>query len=456
MSLHIVILAAGKGTRMYSQQPKVLHPIGGKAMLEHIIDTASELQPDSIHAVIGFAKEKIMAKLEHKNIQWVIQHEQLGTADAVKAALPHLPKHGKLLILAGDVPLIDVQTLQQLIHTAGQDIGLLIDNVDNPTGYGRIIRNTQQQVIAIVEEKDASEAQKHIHEINTGIMLVPLKPLHLWLNQLNTNNTQGEYYLTDIIALAKLDNMAIHPLTVRHSYLAAGVNNKQQLAQLERIYQHNLAIQLMQQGVSLLDPHRMDIRGTIRTGQDVTIDVNCVFEGENILGDDVTIGANCVLKNVTIGRGTHIKPFSHLEDCSIGEEAQIGPYARLRPHAVLSDKVHIGNFVEVKNSQIGTGSKINHLSYIGDTSMGERTNIGAGTITANYDGVNKHHTQIGNDVRIGSNTVLVAPVNVGNKATIGAGSVITRACPEGKLTLARTRQNTLDNWVRPEKPTKNA
>ena len=452
MTLNIIILAAGKGTRMYSQQPKVLHPIGGKPMLAHVIQTAQTLAPQAIHVVVGHGKEQVKQQLADAQVNWVEQTEQLGTGHAVKTALPHLPQDGRTLVLYGDVPLIDRDNLQALLAAAGDGVGILTDIMDNPTGYGRIIRDANNQVVQIVEEKDASPEQKNIREVNTGIFVLPNQYLGGWLNALQSNNAQGEYYLTDVVALAVRDGVAITPRPVSAHHLAAGVNNKMQLAELERIFQRSQAQQLLQNGVTLLDPSRFDLRGSLKHGQDVQIDVNCVFTGDCELGDNVTIGANCVIHNAKIAAGTHIAPFSHLEDCTIGENAQIGPFARLRPQAVLADEVHIGNFVEVKNSQIGRGSKANHLSYIGDTTIGEQTNIGAGTITANYDGVSKHKTTIGNQVRIGSNSVLVAPVIIGDKATTGAGSVITKNCVAGKLVIARARQQTIEGWVRPEKP----
>ena len=454
MTLNIIILAAGKGTRMYSQLPKVLHPIGGKAMLAHVIQTAQTLAPQAIHVVVGHGKEQVKQQLADAQVGWVEQTEQLGTGHAVKTALPHLPQDGRTLVLYGDVPLIDRDNLQALLAAAGDGVGILTDIMDNPTGYGRIIRDADNQVVQIVEEKDADAEQKAIREVNTGIFVLPNQYLGGWLNALQSNNAQGEYYLTDVVALAVRDGVAVTPHPVSAHHLAAGVNNKIQLAELERIFQHSQAQQLLQNGVTLLDLARFDLRGSLKHGQDVQIDVNCVFTGDCELGDNVTIGANCIIHNAKIAAGTRIAPFSHLEDCTIGANAQIGPFARLRPQAVLADDVHIGNFVEVKNSQIGRGSKANHLSYIGDTTIGEQTNIGAGTITANYDGVSKHKTTIGNQVRIGSNSVLVAPVTIGDKATTGAGSVITKNCEAGKLVLARARQQTIEGWVRPEKPAK--
>ena len=454
MTLNIIILAAGKGTRMYSQLPKVLHPIGGKAMLAHVIQTAQTLAPQAIHVVVGHGKEQVKQQFADAQVGWVEQTEQLGTGHAVKTALPHLPQDGRTLVLYGDVPLIDRDNLQALLAAAGDGVGILTGIMDNPTGYGRIIRDANNQVVQIVEEKDADAEQKAIREVNTGIFVLPNQYLGGWLNALQSNNAQGEYYLTDVVALAVRDGVAVTPHPVSAHHLAAGVNNKIQLAELERIFQRSQAQQLLQSGVTLLDPSRFDLRGSLKHGQDVQIDVNCVFTGDCELGDGVTIGANCVIHNAKIAAGTRIAPFSHLEDCTIGANAQIGPFARLRPQAVLADEVHIGNFVEVKNSQIGRGSKANHLSYIGDAQVGEKTNIGAGTITANYDGVNKHQTTIGNEVRIGSNNVLVAPVTIGDKATTGAGSVITKNCEAGKLVLARARQQTIEGWTRPEKPTK--
>lgn len=451
--LHIVILAAGKGTRMYSALPKVLHRIGGETMLGRVIRTAQSLSPQSITAVIGHGKEQVRQTIQ-ADINWVEQTEQLGTGHALKTALPVLPEQGKTLVLYGDVPLTDAQTMRQLVDAAADGVALLTDILDNPTGYGRIIRNDAGQVIAIVEEKDADAGQKAIREINTGMMVLPNARLAGWLNALSNGNAQGEYYLTDVVAAAVADGIAVKPVPVAASYLAAGVNNKIQLAQLERIFQHNQAQNLLAAGLTLLDPERFDLRGSLKHGQDVEIDVNCVFEGEVVLGDNVRIGANCVIKNAQIGSGCVIAPFSHLEGCTVGASAQIGPFARLRPNAVLAEAVHIGNFVEVKNSRIGSGSKANHLAYIGDAQIGRESNIGAGTITCNYDGVNKHQTVIGDEVRIGSNTCLVAPVTVGNRVTTGAGSVITKNCEEGKLVIARARQTVIEGWVRPEKPKK--
>lgn len=451
--LNIVILAAGKGTRMYSQMPKVLHEIGGMPMLARVIDTAAALKPAQICVVIGHGKEQVLNTIK-RDVIWAEQTEQLGTGHAVKTALPHLPQNGRTLVLYGDVPLTDTATLQTLLDAAGEGVGLLTDVLPDPTGYGRIIRNPAGNVVAIVEEKDANPEQKAVKETNTGILVLPNAKLENWLGRLSSNNAQGEYYLTDLIALAVSDGIAVTPVQVRASHLAAGVNNKIQLAELERIFQAEQAQALLKAGLTLRDPARFDLRGRLKHGQDVVIDVNVVIEGEVELGDNVEIGANCVIKNAKIGAGSKIAAFSHLEDCQTGQDTRIGPYARLRPNANLADGVHIGNFVEVKNATLGAGTKANHLAYIGDATVGSKTNFGAGTIIANYDGVHKHHSRIGDEVRIGSNSVIVSPVTIGNRVTTGAGSAITKDCPEGKLVLARARQAVIEGWVRPEKEQK--
>ena len=451
--LNIVILAAGKGTRMYSQMPKVLHEIGGMPMLARVIDTAAALKPAQICVVIGHGKEQVLNTIK-RDVVWAEQTEQLGTGHAVKTALPHLPQNGRTLVLYGDVPLTDTATLQTLLDAAGEGVGLLTDVLPDPTGYGRIIRNPAGNVVAIVEEKDANPEQKAVKETNTGILVLPNAQLENWLGRLSSNNAQGEYYLTDLIALAVSDGIPVTPVQVRASHLAAGVNNKIQLAELERIFQAEQAQALLKAGLTLRDPARFDLRGRLKHGQDVVIDVNVVIEGEVELGDNVEIGANCVIKNAKIGAGSKIAAFSHLEDCQTGQDTRIGPYARLRPNANLADGVHIGNFVEVKNATLGAGTKANHLAYIGDATVGSKTNFGAGTIIANYDGVHKHHSRIGDEVRIGSNSVIVSPVTIGNRVTTGAGSAITKDCPEGKLVLARARQAVIEGWVRPEKEQK--
>ncbi|KPN72163.1 bifunctional UDP-N-acetylglucosamine diphosphorylase/glucosamine-1-phosphate N-acetyltransferase GlmU [Neisseria sp. 83E34] len=451
-NLHIVILAAGKGTRMYSKQPKVLHEIGGQPMVERVIDTAASLNPQSIAVVIGHGKDQVLARVK-RDVVWVEQTEQLGTGHAVKVALPHLPADGKTLVLYGDVPLINKTTLEALLNAAGDEVGLLTDVLDNPTGYGRIIRESGK-VVAIVEEKDADDVQKAVQEINTGILVLPNHKLEGWLNALQSNNAQGEYYLTDLIGLANRDGIAVHPVQVSASHLAAGVNNKLQLAELERIFQTEQAQALLTAGITLRDPARFDLRGKLTHGQDVVIDVNVLIEGDVELGDNVEIGANCVIRNAKIAAGSKISPFSHLDGCEVGEHAKIGPFSRLRPNAKLGDEVHIGNFVEVKNTVMGKGSKANHLTYLGDAEIGSQSNVGAGTITCNYDGVNKHKTFIGDDVFIGSGSMIVAPVSIETGATTGAGSVITKDCPEHTLVLARARQTVIEGWVRPVKEKK--
>ena len=450
--LNIVILAAGKGKRMYSALPKVLHKIGGQSMLTRVIQTAQTLEPENIIVVYGHGGELVQQAIT-QNVLWAEQKEQLGTGHAVKMALPQLPDNGQTLILFGDVPLISTRTLHRLLDCAQNQVGLLTDILDNPFGYGRIVRENGQ-IVGIIEEKDANDTEKAIREVNTGIMVLPNQHLSRWLDKLQNHNAQAEYYLTDIIALAKQDNIPVYGCAADDSAEVTGINSKTQLAQLERIFQFKQAEHLLAQGITLLDPARFDLRGTLTHGQDVVIDINAVFEGNNTLGNNVQIGANCVLKNVTIHDNVTIEPFSHLEDCEIGSYSKVGPFARLRPGAELAEQTHIGNFVEIKKSKVGTGSKVNHLTYIGDATIGSGTNIGAGTITCNYDGVNKFKTTIGDNVFVGSGVMLVAPVTVENSATIGAGSVITKSCPENKLTLARSRQMTFDSWVRPQKKDK--
>jgi bifunctional UDP-N-acetylglucosamine pyrophosphorylase/glucosamine-1-phosphate N-acetyltransferase len=449
--LSIVILAAGKGKRMYSSLPKVLHPIGGEPMLARVIRTARTLDPETLVVVYGHGGDKVRATIGETAVNWAEQAEQLGTGHALKMALPALPADGMTLVLYGDVPLISHATLADLVAAAGDEVALLTDVLDNPSGYGRIVRDQDGSIRAIVEDKDCAAEQRAIREINTGMLVLPNARLAGWLSALSNGNAQGEYYLTDVIELAVRDGVRVHGVKVPASWQAAGVNNKVQLAELERILQQNQARALLEAGVTLADPARIDIRGVLRHGQDVSIDVGCVFEGEVELGEGVSIGAHCVLKNVTVAAGSKIAPFSHLEDAVVGAGCKIGPYARLRPGAELADQVHIGNFVEVKKSQIGVGSKVNHLTYIGDTVIGRGSNIGAGTVTCNYDGVNKFKTVIGDNAFVGSGTMLVAPVTVEDGATIGAGSVISKTAPAEALTVARARQTTIAGWQRPLK-----
>jgi bifunctional UDP-N-acetylglucosamine pyrophosphorylase/glucosamine-1-phosphate N-acetyltransferase len=449
--LHIVILAAGQGKRMYSDLPKVLHPLAGKPLLQHVIDTAYTLQPDKLVVVYGHGKDQVSAAITDPKIEWVYQAAQRGTGDALKCAMSAI-EGGITAVLYGDVPLISAQTLTSLLKAAGQNkVALLTDIVADPAGYGRILRDAQGKVAAIIEDKDADAAVRSIQEINTGIAAFPTASLATWLGRLNDNNTQQEYYLTDVFAMAAAEGMDICTVHPAAPWEAEGVNNKQQLAKLERIYQQQYAERLLKAGVTLLDPARIDIRGELICDKDVLIDVNVVCEGTVKLGRGVHVGANCVLKNVDIKAGCHIAPFSHLNGAQIGENSRIGPFARLRPGTQLADAVHIGNFVEVKKSVVDSGAKINHLTYIGDAYVGAKTNIGAGTITCNYDGVNKFTTHIGANVFIGSGTMLIAPLNVGDGATIGAGSTITRSAPAEKLTLERGKQLTIEGWRRPSK-----
>ncbi|MEE9926687.1 bifunctional UDP-N-acetylglucosamine diphosphorylase/glucosamine-1-phosphate N-acetyltransferase GlmU [Microvirgula aerodenitrificans] len=452
-ALSTVILAAGRGKRMYSDLPKVLHPIGGQPMLGRVITTARQLTPDALVVVYGHGGERVRETFAgDSDLRWAEQAQQLGTGHALKMAMPHLPADGQVLVLYGDVPLIQAETLRRLATAAGSGVGLLVDILDDPTGYGRIVRDAHGRVSGIVEQKDASAVQLAIREINTGILVLPAARLAGWLNELGNDNVQGEYYLTDVIALAVRDDVAVTTLAVPASWQAAGVNAKRQLAELERIFQREQANALLDQGVTLLDPSRFDLRGELQCGRDVSIDVGCVFEGRVMLGDGVHIGAHCVLRNVSLAAGCEVQPFSHLDGASVGEGARIGPYARLRPGAELAGHVHVGNFVEIKKSRVGEGSKVNHLTYIGDSDIGRGVNVGAGTVTCNYDGVNKFRTVVEDNAFIGSGTMLVAPVRIEQGATIGAGSVITRTAPTGALTLARAKQMTLSGWQRPKKP----
>lgn len=450
--LDILVLAAGKGTRMRSDLPKVLHPIGGKPLVQHVLDTARQVGGDRIMVIVGHGAELVEERMAANDVSFILQAQQLGTGHAVQQALPQLRADATVLILYGDVPLTRAETLQKLIAGVSEtQMGLLIVNMQNPTGYGRIVRDSDNAVIAIVEHKDASEEQRKITEINTGIMAVKATHLQKWLPQLQNNNAQGEYYLTDIIALAKADGVAIHVEQPDAVEEVEGINNRQQQAALERFFQKQKAHELMVAGVTLLDPARFDCRGSINAGRDVVIDINCVFEGEVELGNGVVIEPNCVIINSKIGNNTHIKANSHIEEAVIADNCDIGPYARLRPGSQLASGAKIGNFVETKKAVIGAGSKVNHLSYIGDTTIGSNANIGAGTITCNYDGVNKFKTEIGDNAFIGSNSALVAPVRVGNNATVGAGSIITKNVDDDELAIARSKQRNIQGWERPAK-----
>ncbi len=462
----VVIMAAGKGTRMKSRLPKVLHRLGGRALLEHVIDCAARLLARQVIVVTGHDAIKIEAACacftreegilyQNLNLKFVLQEPQLGTGHAVQQAVPCLPDDGMTLVLSGDVPLLEAATLRDLLaDCGGTRLALLTVNLPDPAGYGRIVRNGDA-VQGIVEHKDASVQQREIHEIYTGVMAVPNARLKNWLLRLSNGNSQGEYYLTDIVKLAVLDGADVVATRIADRVQVAGVNSPLQLAELERCFQLRLAARLMEQGVRISDPARLDVRGTLACGQDVEIDVNCVFEGEVTLGDDVRIGANCFVANAHIASGAVIHPFTHIDGeklgVQIGEGARIGPFARLRPGANLGAEVHIGNFVEVKNSTLAKGAKANHLAYLGDATVGERVNYGAGSITANYDGANKHRTVIEDDAHIGSNCVLVAPVTIGRGGTVGGGSTITKSTPAGALSVARGRQVSIANWQRPVK-----
>lgn len=453
MRIQAVILAAGKGKRMYSAIPKVLHKLAGKSMLEHVIETAQRVAAQTNPIVIfGHQGDMLVNACSHHKVQWVEQKEQLGTGHALAQALPMIADNTRVLVLYGDVPLIAEQTLKALIDTTPENaIGMLTANIPQPAGYGRIKRNAAKQVVGIVEEKDASAEEKMISEVNSGIYLIPAKYLKIWLPKLKNHNAQQEYYLTDVITLANQENIPVHTVSPTHIEEIFGVNDRLQLAGLERFYQRQVAESLLRQGVTLLDPARVDVRGEINIGRDVIIDVNVILEGRVVIGDECVIGPNTILSNVEIGKKVQIKANSVVEGAIIADECVIGPFARIRPETQLKEKVHIGNFVELKKTVVGQASKINHLSYVGDSEVGKQVNIGAGTITCNYDGVAKHKTIIGDAAFIGSCSQLVAPVTVGEGATIGAGSTITKDAPAHQLTLARVEQVTIPNWKRPQK-----
>jgi bifunctional UDP-N-acetylglucosamine pyrophosphorylase/glucosamine-1-phosphate N-acetyltransferase len=455
MQLSVVILAAGQGKRMKSPLPKVLQPLAGKPLLKHVIDVAQSLKPAEVSVVYGHGGDVVRERLKGEKVAWAHQAQQLGTGHAVMQALPSLKDDALILILYGDVPLIRRSTLEDLIKLAGpKAMGLLTMIVENPTGYGRIVRNARGQVLKIVEQKDASKAQTKIKECNTGILVAPAKLLRKWLGKLKNDNSQGEYYLTDIVAMAVKDKVKVSPLVSPTVAEVLGINDKVQLAEVEGLRRAQVARDLMVAGVTLADPARIDVRGTLTHEADVFIDVNTVFEGDVTLGNRVRIGPNCVIRDTKIGDDTEIFANCVIDSADIGPKCQIGPFARMRPTSTLAEGVHIGNFVEVKNSTMGTGSKANHLSYVGDADVGSRVNVGAGTIIANYDGANKHRTVIEDSAHTGSNSVLVAPITVGTGATIGAGSTVTRSVPANKLTLARARQVVIEGWERPTKQKK--
>ncbi|MCG9723423.1 bifunctional UDP-N-acetylglucosamine diphosphorylase/glucosamine-1-phosphate N-acetyltransferase GlmU [Shewanella sp. Isolate7] len=454
MALNVVILAAGKGTRMRSDLPKVLHPIAHKSMVQHVIDTAHQLGSEAIQLVYGYGADKLKARLGEQALNWVLQAEQLGTGHAVAQANDNINDDDTVLILYGDVPLIQASTLEALLGARDDNgLAILTVNLPDPTGYGRIVREAGK-VVGIVEQKDASEEQLSIKEINTGIMAAPGKQLKAWLSQLSSDNAQGEYYLTDIVAMAHRDGVSITTAQPASAIEVEGANNRVQLAQLERAYQARAAEQLMLEGANLRDPARIDVRGEVTVGMDVMIDVNVVFQGKVTIGNNVTIGAGAILIDCEIGDNAEIKPYSIIENAIVGEAASAGPFARLRPGAELKRDAHIGNFVEMKKAVLGEGSKAGHLAYIGDAQVGAGVNIGAGTITCNYDGANKHLTVIEDDVFVGSDTQLVAPVTIGKGATLGAGSTITRDVAADELVITRVKQRHLSGWARPVKQKK--
>ncbi len=457
--MEAVILAAGKGTRMNSQLPKVVHTIGGKPMLSHVIGAANELDVDKIHIVAGFGAEAIKQKITNSTdlpaMEWALQSEQLGTGHAVQQALPHInvdDQSNSVLVLFGDVPLISKNTLEKVVAVCSQDtVGLLTFVTENPIGFGRIIRDSDNNVVAIIEERDATEEQKHINEVNSGIMVIPAARLKPWLDALHNNNDQQEYYLTDIISLAVNDNCKVAAITTSDEMEVMGVNDKSQLALLERHFQMTKAEELLNAGVTLRDPSRIDIRGNVTCGEDTEIDCNVILEGTVSIGSNVSIGANVIIKDSVIADNVKVLPGTLIEDSKIGQGASVGPMARIRPGTELGENTRIGNFVETKNARIGNGSKASHLAYLGDVELGENCNIGAGTIVCNYDGINKHKTVLGDNVFVGSNSVLVAPVTLENNAFIAAGSVVNTTVPENNLAVGRAKQRNIAGWKRPTK-----
>ncbi len=451
MALSVVILAAGQGTRMKSALPKVLQPLAGSPMLGHVLETAAGLDAGAIHVVYGFGGERVVEAFPGRNVSWVLQAEQLGTGHAVAQAIPHISDDDIVLVLCGDVPLIRAESLQPLVDAARAGAAVLTVVVDDPQGYGRIVRDRSGQLLRIVEERDANESERKLDEINTGLIAARADHLRRWLGALTADNAQGEYYLTDIVAMAVAENVPVAAVKTGNPDEVRGINDRLQLAQAERLLCLRRARNLMRHGVTVADPARLDVRGSVRCGRDVFIDVNVILEGEVVLGDDVRIGPNVRLKDVQLGAGTEVLDNSVIESSHAGADCVIGPFARVRPGTELAASVKVGNFVEIKKSQVGQGSKVNHLTYVGDSLIGETVNVGAGTITCNYDGVNKHQTKIGDGAFIGSGVMLVAPVDIGAGATIGAGSVISKEAPVGELTVARARQRSIPGWQRPKK-----
>ncbi len=451
--LNVIILAAGQGTRMRSSLPKVLHKIGGQTMLSHILESARQLRPAKVLVVVGHGAELIQQSFAGQDMQFVQQQQQLGTGHAVQQALPHLragTAEDVTLVLYGDVPLVQTATLTTLLQARAGGLALLTERLTDPSGYGRIVRDNQGRILGIVEHKDASPEQLAISEVNTGIMAVGTADLCRWLGMINNHNSQGEYYLTDIVALAAAEGSAISSAQPAHNWETFGVNSRLQQAQLERLWQAEQATRLLSQGVALADPARFDLRGSLQCGQDVFIDVGCVFAGSVQLADGVQIGPHCVIKDAVLGANSRVHAYSHIEGAQLAQDTSIGPYARLRPGTQIEAGAHVGNFVELKKTRLGQQSKANHLAYLGDADIGARVNIGAGTITCNYDGVNKFQTIIEDDVFVGSDSQLVAPVKLGRGATLGAGTTLTRDAPAGQLTVARVAQKTINNWQRPK------
>ena len=451
MPLEIVVLAAGQGKRMRSDLPKILHPLAGRPLLAHVLASARALGPRNIVVVHGHGAEKVRAAFAGETLQWALQGEQLGTGHAVQQAMPLISADADVLILYGDVPLVRPETLKALVDAAREGVAVLTADLPDPTGYGRIVRAPGGGVARIVEHKDASAEERAVREINAGFMAMSARRLGTWLGKLTNHNAQKEYYLTDVVKLAAAEGVPVRAHKAEDAWEVAGVNSKRELAELERQYQKKVAERLLAEGVTLADPARIDVRGELVCGRDVAIDVNCVFEGRVSLADGVRIGANCVVRNVSLGAATEVLPFSHLEDSEVGARCRLGPYARLRPGSALAEDVHIGNFVEVKASRIGKGSKANHLTYIGDSDIGSRVNVGAGTITCNYDGASKNRTVIEDDCFIGSDATLVAPLRIARGSYIGAGSTINKDTPEGQLTVARARQVSIPSWKPPKK-----